>query len=120
MRTQTVIPTSFKRHYYKTCLVAENYSYIYCYLGDDAEVYPIKTIIKNLQTNEDERWSTFFKEGVEALEFNDLEKALSERPYKVQPNTRFDYTFRCPSGRQVRFKVCKTHGNQSSATNKSM
>lgn len=63
----------------------------------------MKEIKEKIESRDGTGWKPFFKEGVERIEVEQIEKDLPSS--SVKEDKRYDFTFYTPSCREVRVKV---------------
>ena len=79
-------------------------SFSFCSAVDEEEdTFTLKDIKEKIKFGDGKSWNSFFKEGVERIKVEQIEKYLTSCAAKE--DIRYDFTFYTPSYRDVRVKV---------------
>lgn len=79
-------------------------SYLFSSAADEEEeTFTLKEIKEKIKFGDEKSWKPFFKEGVERIEVEQIEKYLTS--YAAKEDIRYDFTFYTPSYRDIRVKV---------------
>ena len=79
-------------------------SYLFSSAADEEEeTFTLKEIKEKIKCGDEKSWKSFFKEGVERIEVEQIEKYLTS--YAAKEDIRYDFTFYTPSYRDIRVKV---------------
>ena len=79
---------------------------LFCTAGEEEDTFTLKEIKERIESTDDKSWRPFFKEGVERIEVEAIEKGLES--YTTTEDIRYDFTFYTPScltGRVILHKV---------------
>ena len=72
-------------------------------VDEERETFTLKDIKEKIKFGDDKSWNPFFKDGVERIKVEQIEKYLTS--YAAKEDIRYDFTFYTPSHRDVRVKV---------------
>ena len=78
-------------------------SFVSFTVDEENETFTLKDIKEKIKFGDDKSWNPFFKDGVESIKVEQIEKYLTSCAAKE--DIRYDFTFFTPSFRDVRVKV---------------